>query len=44
MRIPSRKLAPTLAMLASNLVSAMYLSIMSTVMPTIVGELGGLAL
>ncbi len=44
MRLPSRDLAPTLALLVTVLVSAMDVTIVSTVMPTIVGELGGLAL
>ena len=44
MRITDAKLAPTLAMLVAIFVGAMDISIMSTVMPTIVGELGGLTL
>jgi MFS family permease len=38
------KLGPTVCILVSIFVPAMDISIMSTVMPTVVGELGGLAL
>src|SRR5437764_11261496 len=44
MKLPPGRLAPTLALLVTALVSAMDDTIISTVMPTIVGELGGLAL
>jgi len=44
MRIPREKLAPTIAVLVSIFVAAMDISIMSTVMPSVVGQLGGLPL
>jgi EmrB/QacA subfamily drug resistance transporter len=44
MRLPRRHLAPSLALLVTVLVSAMDITVVSTVLPTIVGELGGLAL
>jgi EmrB/QacA subfamily drug resistance transporter len=44
MRDGDARLAPTLAMLVAIFVGAMDISIMSTVMPTIVGQLGGLPL
>src|SRR5688500_14027448 len=44
MRLPMRHLAPSLALLVTVLVSAMDITVVSTVLPTIVGELGGLAL
>src|ERR687886_872524 len=44
MRIPREKLAPTIAVLVAIFVAAMDISIMSTVMPSIVGQLGGLPL
>jgi MFS family permease len=44
MRIPREKLAPTPALLVSTSVTAMQLSIVSTTMPSIIGELGGLTL
>jgi EmrB/QacA subfamily drug resistance transporter len=43
-RIPRDKLAPTIAVLIAIFVAAMDISIMSTVMPSIVGQLGGLPL
>ncbi|HLH22759.1 MAG TPA: MDR family MFS transporter [Chloroflexota bacterium] len=44
MKLPPGRLAPTAALLVTALVSAMDVTIVATVMPTIVGELGGLAL
>ena len=44
MKRPPGRLAPTAALLVTALVSAMDVTIVATVMPTIVGELGGLAL
>ncbi|HEY7064380.1 MAG TPA: MFS transporter [Chloroflexota bacterium] len=44
MKLPPGRLAPTVALLVSALVSAMDVTIVATVMPTIVSELGGLAL
>ncbi|HZS02779.1 MAG TPA: MDR family MFS transporter [Chloroflexota bacterium] len=44
MKLPPGRLAPTAALLITALVSAMDVTIVATVMPTIVGELGGLAL
>src|SRR5581483_3938305 len=44
MKIPREKLAPTIAVLVSIFVAAMDISIMSTVMQSIVGQLGGLPL
>ncbi|HLI27559.1 MAG TPA: MFS transporter [Chloroflexota bacterium] len=44
MRGGDARLAPTLAMLVAIFVGAMDISIMATVMPTIVGQLGGLPL
>jgi EmrB/QacA subfamily drug resistance transporter len=44
MRLPPGRLAPTVALLVTALVSAMDVTIVATVMPTIVGELGGLTL
>ncbi len=44
MLLASRRLLPTLALLATVLVSAMDVTVIATVMPTIVGELGGLGL
>jgi EmrB/QacA subfamily drug resistance transporter len=44
MNVHTRVLAPTIAMLVSIFVAAMDVAIMSTVMPTIVGQLGGLPL
>src|SRR5579884_1988382 len=44
MNMHTRILAPTIAMLVSIFVAAMDVAIMSTVMPTVVGQLGGLPL
>jgi EmrB/QacA subfamily drug resistance transporter len=44
MKLPPGRLAPTVALLVTALVSAMDVTIVATVMPTVVGELGGLAL
>jgi EmrB/QacA subfamily drug resistance transporter len=42
MKLPPGRLAPTAALLVTALVSAMDVTIVATVMPTLVGELGGL--
>ena len=44
MTIPRDKLAPTIAVLIAVFVAAIDISVMSTVMPSIVGQLGGLPL
>jgi EmrB/QacA subfamily drug resistance transporter len=44
LKIPRDRLAPTIAVLIAIFVAAMDISIMSTVMPSIVGQLGGLPL
>ena len=44
MKGPPGRLAPTIALLVTALVSAMDVTIVATVMPTLVGELGGLTL